>query len=68
MATLERGHFPMIEKVQVEPTWNILHPLLREPSRLHPYPQGSWGPAQAERLGAAIGGWSNPLATRREGA
>lgn len=49
---------------EVETAWRIVDPLLREPSPLHPYAQGTWGPAEADRLGAAIGGWSSPQVSR----
>jgi len=48
---------------EVETAWSIVDPLLREPSPVHPYEQGTWGPAEADRMGAAIGGWSPPQAS-----
>ncbi len=34
----------------IERLWSVSDDVLRHPSRLHPYPQGSWGPPQAEEL------------------
>lgn len=45
---------------EVEECWRIVEPLLREPGPVHPYPPGSWGPAQADALAEAVGGWDAP--------
>jgi glucose-6-phosphate 1-dehydrogenase len=34
----------------IERLWALSTPLLERPPRLHPYKQGSWGPAAAQRL------------------
>jgi glucose-6-phosphate 1-dehydrogenase len=34
--------------------------LLDAPPPVHPYEKGSWGPAQANDLVAAVGGWRGP--------
>ncbi len=34
----------------VEEQWRIMQPLLDAPPPVHPYAQGSWGPAEADRL------------------
>ena len=34
----------------IERLWALSTPLLRHPPRLHPYPQGSWGPVAARKL------------------
>jgi glucose-6-phosphate 1-dehydrogenase len=44
----------------VEETWRIMQPLLDSPPPVHPYPQGSWGPAAADALVADHGGWHEP--------
>jgi glucose-6-phosphate 1-dehydrogenase len=44
----------------VEACWRIVQPLLDEPGPALPYARGSWGPAQAERLTAGLGGWHGP--------
>ena len=47
---------------EVETAWSVVDPLLHEPPPVNLYAQGTWGPAEADRMGAAIGGWSRPQA------
>jgi glucose-6-phosphate 1-dehydrogenase len=35
---------------EVEASWNLYTPLLESSMPTHPYPAGSWGPAEADRL------------------
>ena len=44
----------------VEQTWRIMQPLLDSPGEVHPYPQGSWGPAEGDKMVAHYGGWHGP--------
>ena len=44
----------------VEAAWAIVNPLLETPGELYEYEPGSWGPPQADRLVADIGGWNTP--------
>ncbi len=44
----------------VEEAWRIMQPLLDDPPPVHPYTPGTWGPAEAEALVAAHGGWRKP--------
>ena len=44
----------------VEETWRIMQPLIDSPSAIHPYAQGSWGPAEADKLVAGHGRWHEP--------
>jgi glucose-6-phosphate 1-dehydrogenase len=44
----------------VEETWRVLQPLLDDSLPVHPYAKGSWGPAAADELVAAYGGWHGP--------
>jgi glucose-6-phosphate 1-dehydrogenase len=44
----------------VEACWRVLQPLLDAPPPVGPYAKGSWGPAAAESLPAAFGGWHEP--------
>jgi glucose-6-phosphate 1-dehydrogenase len=44
----------------VEEQWRIVQPLLDAPPPVHPYPQGSWGPAEADKLLAGHSGWHGP--------
>jgi glucose-6-phosphate 1-dehydrogenase len=44
----------------VEAAWAIVDPLVSGAGELFEYEPGSWGPTQAERLVAEIGGWNTP--------
>lgn len=44
----------------VEEQWRIMQPLLDAPPPVQPYAKGTWGPAGAEALPAAQGGWHGP--------
>jgi glucose-6-phosphate 1-dehydrogenase len=41
----------------VEAAWAIVEPILSEPTPVHEYDCGTWGPAQAHALTADVGGW-----------
>jgi glucose-6-phosphate 1-dehydrogenase len=42
----------------VEAAWAIVDPVIRDSSAPYPYELGSWGPPQADRLVAEVGGWN----------
>jgi glucose-6-phosphate 1-dehydrogenase len=44
----------------VEAAWRIVDPALLSDEPPHEYDRGGWGPAEAERIAANIGGWVNP--------
>ena len=44
----------------VEAAWAIVDPVLGQAMPAHPYPQGTWGPAEALALTAEVGGWAAP--------
>jgi len=45
----------------VEAAWALVDPILGpDTTPLYFYPRGSWGPPEADRLAADIGGWHNP--------
>jgi glucose-6-phosphate 1-dehydrogenase len=44
----------------VEAAWAIVDPLLKNPGELFEYEPGSWGPPEADRLVAEVGGWNTP--------
>jgi glucose-6-phosphate 1-dehydrogenase len=46
----------------VEAAWAIAEPILGDVTPVHEYQPGTWGPAEAERLAADVGGWHNPQA------
>jgi glucose-6-phosphate 1-dehydrogenase len=47
----------------VEAAWAVVDGVLGDATPLHEYEPGTWGPAEAERLAADIGGWHNPPAS-----
>ncbi len=47
----------------VEAAWNVLQPVLENPTPVIEYEPGSWGPAEAEKMIDAPGGWHNPQPT-----
>jgi glucose-6-phosphate 1-dehydrogenase len=47
-------------QLSVEEAWRVMQPLLDAPPPVHPYEKGSWGPAAANDLVAADGGWRGP--------
>jgi glucose-6-phosphate 1-dehydrogenase len=44
----------------VEEAWRIIDPVLDDAAPVSVYEPGSWGPAEAERLTAEVGGWQCP--------
>jgi glucose-6-phosphate 1-dehydrogenase len=44
----------------VEAAWAIVNPLLQNPGAMFEYEPGSWGPVEADRLVADVGGWNTP--------
>ena len=44
----------------VEAAWAIVDPILGDPTPVHPYEPGTWGPAEADRIIARHGGWRGP--------
>ncbi len=53
---------PFARQDMVEESWRIVQPLLDQPTKVIPYKAGSWGPAKADELAAAWGGWRGPWA------
>ena len=44
----------------VEAAWAIVDPILHGSGAPFEYEPGSWGPAEADRLVAEVGGWNTP--------
>ena len=44
----------------VEAAWAIVDPILKTGTPVHEYEPGTWGPPDAARLTADVGGWHNP--------
>ncbi|MBI3843268.1 MAG: glucose-6-phosphate dehydrogenase [Planctomycetes bacterium] len=40
--------------------WDIVQPILGNATPVHEYDPGTWGPAEADRLTAGVGGWASP--------
>jgi len=47
----------------VEAAWAVVDPVLGDVTQLQTYTPGSWGPAEADRLTAKVGGWAQPKAS-----
>lgn len=45
----------------IEETWRVLEPLLDAPGPVHQHARGTMGPAEADLLGRAHGGWVAPI-------
>ncbi len=45
----------------VETAWTVVQPILGNVTPVHEYDPGTWGPAEADRLAADVGGWHNPM-------
>ncbi len=52
----------------VEATWQVVQPILDQPPAVLPYEPGTWGPAEADALARAHGGWHTPRAPKHVGA
>ena len=44
----------------VEAAWRVVDGILGDATPVHLYEQGSWGPAEADRLVRDVGGWRDP--------
>jgi len=44
----------------VEAAWAIVDPVIHGPTPMYEYEPGSWGPVEADRLVADVGGWNTP--------
>ena len=61
LADVLRGDSSLFPRWSViEATWRIVQPLIDSPPPVLPYERGSWGPAEADELAAAHGGWRDP--------
>jgi glucose-6-phosphate 1-dehydrogenase len=46
----------------LEEQWRIVDPVAQNPPAVSLYYKGTWGPSEADRLAADVGGWREPLA------
>jgi len=44
----------------VEAAWAVVDPVIHGPSPMFDYECGTWGPVEADRLAADVGGWNTP--------
>ncbi len=49
----------------IEAQWRIVEPVLDMLTPPFIYEPGTWGPAEADRLAQAAGGWHRPIDPRR---
>jgi glucose-6-phosphate 1-dehydrogenase len=63
LADVLRGNSTLFPRWEViEETWRIVQPLLDAPNPIELYERGSWGPAAADAIAEAHGGWREPQA------
>ncbi len=48
----------------VDAAWEVVGPVLGNATPVHAYAPGAWGPAEADRLTADVGGWKAPGGAR----
>jgi glucose-6-phosphate 1-dehydrogenase len=59
-AALEGNRVPFARQDAVEAAWRVVDPILGDVVPIHPYAQGTWGPAEADALLPAGGAWHDP--------
>ena len=59
-AAMVGGRARFARQDSVEAAWRVMQPLLDHPSPIQTYAPGTWGPAAADELVAAVGGWRGP--------
>ncbi len=47
--------------------WRIVDEVVKQPPPVSLYYRGTWGPSEAERLAAPVGGWHEPMAPGEHG-
>jgi len=53
-------HSALRARGTVEAAWSVVQPILGTVTPVHEYEPGTWGPAEAGRLTADVGGWHCP--------
>jgi glucose-6-phosphate 1-dehydrogenase len=59
-AALDGDRWLFARQDTVEAMWRIVDPILGDATPVHPYAQGSWGPAEADRLLTGQVTWHDP--------
>ena len=60
LAALKGGRARFGRQDTIEAAWRVMQPLVDNPSPIHSYAPGTWGPAEADALVAEHGGWRGP--------
>ncbi|KRE29639.1 glucose-6-phosphate dehydrogenase [Agromyces sp. Soil535] len=60
LAALRGGRARFGRQDTIEAAWRVMQPLVDNPSPIHAYAPGTWGPAEADALVAEHGGWRGP--------
>jgi glucose-6-phosphate 1-dehydrogenase len=59
-AALDEERWLFARQDTVEAAWKIVDPVLGDATPVHPYPRGSWGPKEADRLLPDRDTWHDP--------
>jgi glucose-6-phosphate 1-dehydrogenase len=59
-AALDGDRWLFARQDTVEAAWRIVDPVLGDAAPVHPYPRGSWGPREADRLLPDRDNWHDP--------
>jgi glucose-6-phosphate 1-dehydrogenase len=59
-AALEGNRIPFARQDAVEAAWRVVDPILGDTVPVHEYPQGSWGPKEADSLLPDGNTWHDP--------
>lgn len=57
---MEGDHTLFVRGDAVDLQWAVVEPILDNVTPVHEYEPGTWGPPEADRLVADLGGWRNP--------
>lgn len=57
---MEGDHILFVRGDAVDLQWGVVEPILDPATPVYEYAPGSWGPVEADRLVADLGGWRNP--------
>ena len=58
---MEGDHILFVRDDTVDGQWAVVEPILDNVTPVYEYTPGSWGPSEADRLVADLGGWRNPV-------
>jgi glucose-6-phosphate 1-dehydrogenase len=59
-AALDGDRWLFARQDTVEAAWRVVDPVLGDMTPIHPYPKGSWGPKEADRLLPHRDAWHDP--------